>query len=149
MSDRPDTTKPFIPSIGATELAWLLAALVPAERKAMAEIADSADILNVDGETWPPVPVTSQETLDTLAEFASDGEDRENDLDDEHGEDDDRANDNPADRVALDEDMEPDDEPEQDDHSGSNVDAHLCYVIAARSIPVGVGMLKPRPEHSS
>ena len=38
-------TNPYIPSVGATELAWLLDPLIPAEKKAMAELADSADFL--------------------------------------------------------------------------------------------------------
>jgi hypothetical protein len=94
----------------------MLAPLLPAEHKAMAEIADSAEILNVDGEVWLLVPVTSQDTLDAFVSFASEGEDRENDLEDEHEEDDDRDRDNPADCLALDEDMEPDvdDEPDYD-----------------------------------
>ena len=57
--------------------------MIPAEKKAMAEIADSADLLTVDGEVWLLAPITSQETLDTLAAFASEGEDCENCLEDE------------------------------------------------------------------
>ncbi len=91
-TDTP-TTNPYIPSVGATELAWLFDPLIPAERKAMAEIADSADFLNVDGEVWLLAPITSQETLDTLAAFAAEGEDCENCLEDEIEEDDDRSND--------------------------------------------------------
>jgi len=83
MTDQTDTKSVFIPSVGVTELAWLFDPLIPAERKAMAEIADNADILDVNGETWLLVPITSQDTLDTLAAFASEGEDRENDLEDE------------------------------------------------------------------
>ncbi len=83
MAKQSDTTNPYIPSVGATELAWLLDPLIPAERKAMAEIADSADLLTVDGEVWLLAPITSQSTLDTLAEFAALGEDCENDLEDE------------------------------------------------------------------
>ena len=90
MAEQSDTTNPYIPSVGATELAWLLDPLIPAERKAMAEIADSADLLTVDGEVWLLAPITSQSTLDTLAEFASEGEDSENCLEDEIEEDDDR-----------------------------------------------------------
>ena len=54
-------------------------------------------------------PITSQSTLDTLAEFAALGEDCENCLEDEIEVDDDRDNDNPADRGGLDSDDEEDD----------------------------------------
>ncbi len=122
MADNTPTTIPFFP---AHWLPWLLAPLVPAERKAMAEIAESAEILDVDGETWLLVPVTSQETLDTLAAFAAEGEDCQNDLEDEEEQDDDRDSDNAVnsnwdDDRESDVDDEPDDEPEEDDHSGSN-----------------------------
>ena len=87
MSDNTPTTNPYIPSVGATELAWLLDPLIPAERKAMAELVETAEVLIVDGEMWLLAPVISQHMLDTLAAFASEGEDRENGLDDEIEED--------------------------------------------------------------
>ena len=49
----------------------------------MAEIVDNAEVLTVDGAIWLLIPVRRQETLDVLAAFGAEGEDRENDLDDE------------------------------------------------------------------
>ena len=89
MADKSNTTNPFIPSVGATELAWLFDPLIPAERRAMAELVETAEVLIVDGEMWLLAPVISQHMLDTLAAFASEGEDCENDLEDEIEEDDD------------------------------------------------------------
>ena len=87
MADKSNTTNPFIPSVGATELAWLFDPLIPAERRAMAELVETAEVLIVDGEMWLLAPVISQHMLDTLAAFASEGEDSEYDLEDEVEED--------------------------------------------------------------
>ena len=75
--------KRFVPVVGHYTLPWLLGELVPNERKAMAEIAESADMLEVNGEIWLLAPIHEQETLDVLAAFGAEGEDRENDLEDE------------------------------------------------------------------
>ena len=90
-------------------LPWVLGELAPAERRAMSEIADNADVLTVDGEIWLLVPVRHQDTLDALAAFATEGEDRENDLEDEVEVDISKTSWFRANMLAENEDMEEDD----------------------------------------
>ena len=52
----------------------------------MREIAERADLETIDGHTFIVAPV-SPETIDALAAFEAEGEDRENDLEDEPGQD--------------------------------------------------------------
>ncbi len=75
--------KPSVPVPECSALPWVLDKLAPVERFAMAEIAENADMLEVDGEMWLLAPITSQRTLEALAAFGAEGEDRENDLEDE------------------------------------------------------------------
>ena len=96
--------KPFIPALDDVGLAHMLGDLAPDERKAMAEIADTADVLDVEGQAWLLVPA-SPWLLDTLAAFGAEAEDREPCLEDEPGVDrepdvDDEP-DNPAIRRAI------------------------------------------------
>ena len=72
----------LIPAIAYAELAFALGALAPPERRAMAEIADTADLFTVDDKSWLLVPASPQ-LLDTLAAFGAEAEDREPGLDDE------------------------------------------------------------------
>ena len=99
-----------IPALPDGELAWL-AGRLPDERRAMRYICQVADIFDVAGSAFLMVPVDRDAKLiDILATFEAEAEDRENDLDDEpdEGEEDDRVNDNPADKAALEFDAEPD-----------------------------------------
>ncbi len=48
----PRRRKPFIPALDRVGLAHMLGDLAPDERKAMAEIADAADLLDVEGCSW-------------------------------------------------------------------------------------------------
>ncbi len=75
--------KPSVPVPECSVLPWVLDKLAPDERFAMAEIAENADVLEVDGEMWLLAPIASQRTLDALAAFGAEGEDVENDLEDE------------------------------------------------------------------
>ncbi len=75
--------KTFVPVMEHFWLPSVLGKLAPPERRAMAEIVDNADVLTVDGAIWLLIPVRRQETLDVLAAFGAEGEDRENDLEDE------------------------------------------------------------------
>jgi hypothetical protein len=73
-----------LPAIPTDELSWLAAGLAPPERRAMREIVIGADLLEVDGLFYLLAPV-SPETIDAMAAFEAETEDRENDLDDETG----------------------------------------------------------------
>jgi hypothetical protein len=59
--------------------------MVP-ERRALEEIVENGDILIVDGYAYLLAPVRP-ETVDILAAFGAEAEDRENDLCDEANED--------------------------------------------------------------
>ncbi len=56
--------KPSVPVPECSALPWVLDKLAPDERFAMAEIAENADVLEVDGEMWLLAPITSQRTLE-------------------------------------------------------------------------------------
>ena len=72
--------KPFLPALDDVGLSLMLGGLAPRERKAMAAIAESADLLTIDDKSWLLVPASPQ-LLDTLAAFGA--EDREPCLEDE------------------------------------------------------------------
>lgn len=74
-----------LPAIEETELAFLLGSLAPDERKALAAIVETADLIQVGGSSFLLAPVTPA-MLDTLAAFGE-CEERENDLEDEPSED--------------------------------------------------------------
>ena len=103
----------FIPALPEHALIWLAGELGPAERRAMREIAERGDLAEVNGQAYLVAPVSAP-TIDALAAFEAEGEDRENDLCDEEETDDDRSNDDAFDAVngvAIMDDFEPD-EPE-------------------------------------
>ena len=56
--------------------------LAPPERRAMAAITESADVLNLEDESWLLVPAPAW-LLDTLAVFGAESEDREPSFEDE------------------------------------------------------------------
>ena len=74
--------KPYIPALDQVGLAHMLGDLAPDERKAMAEIADTADVLVVEGRAWLLVPA-SPWLIDVLAALGAEAEDREPGLEDE------------------------------------------------------------------
>ena len=82
----PRRRKPYIPVLDQVGLAHMLGDLAPVERKAMAEIADTADLLDVEGRAWLLIPA-SPWLLDTLAAFGAEAEDREPCLEDEPSDD--------------------------------------------------------------
>ena len=75
-------TARLIPALSDHELAFAVGALAPPERKALAAIAESADLLTVEDQSWLLVPAPAW-LLDTLAAFGAEAEDREPGLDDE------------------------------------------------------------------
>src|SRR5260221_6784676 len=80
---KPRDRTRFVPVIPEDAgLAHLLGDLAPAERKTLAEIVESADVLMVDGKPWLLVKATAG-LLDRLAAFQAGGEDLEPDLHDE------------------------------------------------------------------
>ena len=78
--------EPVIPTIGPVGLQWLIGSLMAPERKALEEIVENGDILLIDGYAYLLAPVCP-ETVDILAAFGAEAEDRENDLCDEESED--------------------------------------------------------------
>ncbi len=85
--------RPFVPALpDPAALSWLAGKLGQAERRALRQIVEGADLIDVHGRTYLLAPVTA-ETIDALASFEAEGEDREDDLCDEadDGEEDDRA----------------------------------------------------------
>lgn len=105
---------PFFPVYPGGHLGFALGQLSKAERRAMRQIAENADLVMVDHKTFLVAKITAA-TAHALAAFEAEMEDRENDLDDEGEEDDDRENDNPADADGLLDDREEDDPKEDDD----------------------------------
>ncbi len=100
----------FVPALPEHALIWLAGELGPAERRAMREIVERGDLAEVNGEQFIVAPVSAA-TIDALAAFEAEGEDRENDLCDEEETDDDRSNDDAFDAVngvAIMDDFEPD-----------------------------------------
>ncbi len=100
----------FIPALPDDALSWLAGTLGPPERRTMREIVERGDLAEVDGEQFIVAPV-SPATIDALAAFEAEGEDREKDLCDGQKEDDDRSNDHAFDAVngvAIMDDFEPD-----------------------------------------
>ena len=94
---KPSRRRRFIPALPDYELDHLIGKLAPPERKALAQICETADLLTVDERPWLLVPADPK-LLDTLlAVFGA--EDREMDLEDdrEKGEEDDRDSDNALD----------------------------------------------------
>ncbi len=76
----------FIPALPDDALSWLAGALGPPERRAMREIAERGDLTVVEGRSYLVAPVSAP-TIDALAAFEAEAEDRENDLCDEPSED--------------------------------------------------------------
>ncbi len=72
----------FIPALPEHALIWLAGELGPAERRAMREIVERGDLAKVNGQAYLVAPVSAP-TIDALAAFEAEGEDRENDLCDE------------------------------------------------------------------
>lgn len=100
----------FIPALPDDALSWLAGKLGPPERRAMREIVERGDLAEVDGQAYLVAPVSAP-TIDALAAFEVEGEDREFDLCDEQEEDDDRSNDDAFDAVnggVIMDDHEPD-----------------------------------------
>ncbi len=81
---KPSSRYEFIPALPEQELNWLAGRLGPPERRAMREIVQGGDLAEVDGKHDLVAPV-SNATIDALAAFEAEGEDRENDLEDEPG----------------------------------------------------------------
>ena len=78
--------EPVIPAINDVGLDWLVGDLMVPERKALKEIVENGDILFVDGCAYL-LALVCPETVDILAAFGAEAEDRENDLCDEASED--------------------------------------------------------------
>ena len=72
----PRQRSEFIPALPKHALFWLADELGPAERRALREIVEIRDLVEVDGQTCLVAPV-SDDTVDALAAFEAEGEDRE------------------------------------------------------------------------
>ena len=100
--------RPF-PAIPEHALPYIAGQLGHAERKALRNIAETADLLFVEGQPYLLAMVT-EATLAALAAFEAEAEDRENDLCDEPGQDEEDAD---PQEVA---DPSEDDDPKEDEH---------------------------------
>ncbi len=79
---KPKARTRFVPSLPEQELRWIIGKLAPAERKALAQIAETADLLPTEAGDFLLVPADPK-LLDTLAAVGAEAEDRELDLHDE------------------------------------------------------------------
>ena len=79
---RPGKRTRFIPASADWELLGMGLRLTPPEQRAMAQICQTADLLQTEVGTFLLVPA-DPELITTLAAFDAQGEDRENDLEDE------------------------------------------------------------------
>ncbi len=77
---------PSLADLPAGALSWLTCDLGPPERRALREIVERGDLAMVDGQPFLVAPV-SPETLDTLAAFEAEGEDREDEPVEDQGDD--------------------------------------------------------------
>lgn len=83
---KPASRSEFIPALPADQLSWLAAELGPPERRAMREIAQGGDLADVGGTLYLVAQV-SDATIEALAVFEAEGEDREDFEDDAVNED--------------------------------------------------------------
>ncbi|MGE3230255.1 MAG: hypothetical protein AB7J30_12555 [Hyphomicrobium sp.] len=96
-----------IPAVASEKLAFLIGRMAPKEKRALAQIAATADLLIVEDRTWLLVPA-DRRLIDSLATFGAELEDLEpTDLEDGEEVDNDQNNDNPADVLALGDELEP------------------------------------------
>lgn len=73
---KPRRRREFIPAMDVTGLSYLASKLGSAERRAMREIAERADLIEVGGKRFVLAEV-SDATLEALATFEAEGEDLE------------------------------------------------------------------------
>ena len=78
----PEDREPFIPSLEFHQLMNFLGSLAPDERKALTQIAEEADLLEVEGRAWLLVPASGW-LVDTLAAVNAASEDMEPHMEDE------------------------------------------------------------------
>ena len=79
---KPRERSEFIPAMEGHWLSWLAGKLGPPERRALREIVETGDLVKENGHTYIVARLSSA-TIDALAAFEAEGEDRENDLEDE------------------------------------------------------------------
>ncbi len=79
---KPKDRTRFVPSLPYEDLVWIIGKLAPAERKALAQIAETADLLPTEAGDFLLVPADAK-LLDTLAAVGAEAEDRELDLHDD------------------------------------------------------------------
>lgn len=72
----------FIPAVPDAEIARIIRDLAPSERRALHKIAEEADLLEIEGQTWLLAPIDAG-TIDVLAQVGAETDDMENDLNDE------------------------------------------------------------------
>ena len=79
---RPGLRTRFIPAFADWQLLGMSLRLTPPEQRAMAQVCQTADLLQTEAGAFLLVPCDAK-LIDTLAAFDAQGEDRENDLEDE------------------------------------------------------------------
>ncbi len=114
---RPGLRTKYLPAVADWQLLGMSLRLTPPEQRAMAQICQTADLLQTEVGAFLLVPA-DPELIGILAAFDAQGEDRENDLEDEpdEGEEDDRDSDHAVDSNFGTEDDEDngDREPDHD-----------------------------------
>ncbi len=71
-----------LPAMGSHQLAFVIGALAPTERRALMQIAETADLLETSAGPFMLVPVDA-DLIDMLAAVGAETDDRESDLQDE------------------------------------------------------------------
>ena len=97
--------------------------LGPVERRALREICETGDLIKENGKTYLVAPVSSK-TIDALAAFEAEGEDREPYMDDEP----------PTDAEPAD-DAEPDNDREEESDREHDFSKERQSLIKARQLP--------------
>ncbi len=92
--------RPFVPVLPEADLAFAIGKLAPPERKALAQIVETADVLLVGDRSWLLVPADAR-LLDTLTAFGAEAEDRKPFIEDEIESDDDATHDDEREDVDL------------------------------------------------
>ena len=117
----------FIPAVSDQRLSWLAGELGPVERRALREICETGELVKENGHTYVLARVSS-ETIDALAAFESEGEDREPDLEDEPGTDKEPS-------VGFDEAERDDSDQEEEPDQEHDFPREREALIQARQLP--------------
>ncbi len=120
---KPRERSVFIPALPESQLSWLAGKLGPVERRALREICETGDLIEQDGKKFLVARV-SEPTIDALAAFDAEGEDREPYMEDE-----------PATDAEPVDDAEPDHDSEEEPDREPDYRRERQKYIAERQLP--------------